>query len=115
MYVHVSQPTAILAHIQRRILRIRKPVQIGYALAGSGVVGTIVSLTIFPRIQRRFNNRLMYTFFAGFWALGFGIMPIGNLAARLAQSLPEGKADALAWGAIVFILIPIRIAVNVYP
>lgn len=58
----------------------------------------------------------MYTFFAAFWFLGFAVMPIGNLAAVLASKMAsKNDAGATVWAAIVLILIPMRIAVNVYP
>lgn len=89
--------------------------QIGYALAGSGAAGAAISLSIFPYLQRRFNNRRMYTFFSVFWALAFALMPIGNLAARLPMGGDQHKQDLAIWSAIALILIPIRIAVVVYP
>lgn len=93
-----------------------QPIQIGYALAGSGAVGTVISLALFPWLQRRYNNRKMYTFFASFWSLAFAVMPVGNLAAVLASKMASEKnAEATVWAAIVFVLIPLRIAVNVYP
>ena len=42
-------------------------------------------------------------------------MPIGNLAARLPMGGDEAKKDAVQWAAIVTILIPVRIAMNVFP
>ena len=78
-------------------------------------MGALVSLLVFPYIQRRFNNRRMYTFFSAFWAIVFGLMPIGNFAARLPMGGDQAKKDAVAWAAIILILIPLRIAVNVYP
>lgn len=93
----------------------RSPVQIGSALAGSGAVGAIVSIVIFPWIQRRFNNRKLYTVLVAFWWIPFGLIPLGHLAAKRGESMPERKADALSWAAIIVILIPVKIAVNVYP
>jgi len=66
-------------------------------------------------MQRRFNNRHLYAFFSSFFALVYAIMPIGNLAARLSMGGDQAKKDAVGWAAIVLILIPIRIAVNVFP
>lgn len=42
-------------------------------------------------------------------------MPIGNFAARLPMGGDEAKKGAVQWAAIVMILIPIRIAMNVFP
>lgn len=92
-----------------------QPVQIGYALAGSGAVGTVVSLSVFPYLQRRFNNRRMYTFFSAFWAMIFVIMPIGNIAARLSMGGDQHKQNLIVWAAIALILTPLRIAVIVGP
>ena len=94
---------------------VRKPAQIGYALAGSGVVGVFFSLVFFPFIQQRFNNRRLYTIFCAFWALAFVLMPLGNFAARLPMGGDYAKQDAIAWAAIVAILIPVRFAMNVFP
>ncbi|KAF8310792.1 MFS general substrate transporter [Clavulina sp. PMI_390] len=87
--------------------------EIGWVLATSGTAGTIISLVVFPRLQRRFNNRLMYTFFAAFFPIAYAMMPMGNLMARLAKK--EGNSEALIWVAIVLIIAPIRIGVNVFP
>jgi hypothetical protein len=57
----------------------------------------------------------MYTFFSAFWALVFALMPVGNFAARLPMGGDQAKKDAVTWAAIVLILIPLRVAVNVYP
>lgn len=58
----------------------------------------------------------MYSFFAAFWSMGSALMPIGNLAAVLAAKMSSRRdADATVWAAIILILLPIRIAVNVYP
>lgn len=92
-----------------------KPVQIGYALAGSGALGTILSLALFPYLQRRFNNRRMYIFFSAFWALAFALMPAGHLAAMIPASLDGGtqRRDAFVWLAIALIMVPLRLGVNV--
>lgn len=92
-----------------------QPAQIGYALAGSGAVGTFMSLAFFPFIQRRFNNRRLYILFSAFWALGFAVMPIGHLAATIPVGGDESKRGVLVWIAIALILLPIRLAVNVSP
>lgn len=42
-------------------------------------------------------------------------MPTGNFAARLPMGGDEAKKDAVVWAAIVLILIPVRIATNVFP
>ena len=92
-----------------------KSAQIGYALAGSGAVGVFFSLVFFPFIQQRFNNRRLYTNFCAFWPLAFVLMPIGNFAARLPMGGDPARQDAIAWAAIVAILIPVRFAMNVFP
>ena len=92
-----------------------QPAQIGFACAGSGAVGIVILLALFPFIQQRFNNRRLYTFFSTFWALAFSLMPIGNFATRLPMGGDQNKKDAVEWVAITLILIPIKIAMNVYP
>ena len=42
-------------------------------------------------------------------------MPIGNFAAKLPMGGDQNKKDAVEWAAIILILIPMRIAMNVYP
>ncbi|KAF8299928.1 MFS general substrate transporter [Clavulina sp. PMI_390] len=90
----------------------RTPTQIGWALAASGVVGIFSAIFVFPHIQRRFNNRLAYTFFAAFWAVAFAMMPLGNLMARAAERVGD---ETLVWIATTLILAPVRLAVYVYP
>lgn len=57
----------------------------------------------------------MYIFFSAFWALGSALMPVGHLAAALPVSDHNGerRRNLLVWGAIVLILLPLRLAVNV--
>ncbi|KAF8299921.1 MFS general substrate transporter [Clavulina sp. PMI_390] len=86
------------------------PTQIGWILSMSGIVG-IASLIVFPYIQHRFNNRHLYAFFATLTPITFALMPIGNLAARWTH----GTNDGWLWVAIAIILIPTRMAVNLYP
>ncbi|KAF8299924.1 MFS general substrate transporter [Clavulina sp. PMI_390] len=96
----------------------RTPTQIGWILAISGMVGTTSALFIFPRIQRRFNNRQLYTFFSGFWPITFALMPVGNLAARWVKQVESKGKPAMEvwlWGAFIMILAPKMIAVNLYP
>lgn len=94
-----------------------QPAQIGGALAGSGAVGAIISILVFPWFQRRYNNRKLYTVLAAFWWPAIAFIPVGNLVARWTQSrsMSESTANAWIWGAVVLIMTPIRIAVNVYP
>ncbi|KAF8299932.1 MFS general substrate transporter [Clavulina sp. PMI_390] len=93
----------------------RSPSQIGLALAVSGAVGAFSSLVIFPRIQRRFNNRSLYNVLACFWPIAYAMMPIGNLIARWAEGLPPNEGQAWMWVAIAMILTPMRAAMNLYP
>ncbi|KAF8299925.1 MFS general substrate transporter [Clavulina sp. PMI_390] len=96
----------------------RTPTQIGWVLAISGIVGTVSALSIFPHIQRRFNNRHLYTFFSVFWPITYALMPMGNLVARRvkrADTKGGVAAEGWLWAAIAMILTPEKIAVNLYP
>ena len=92
-----------------------QPAQIGKALAGSGAVQAVISIFMFPWLQRRYNNRKLYTVLAAFWWPGFALMPIGHLVASWGKSMTKENADRVIWAAIILILIPIKIAVNVFP
>lgn len=102
----------------RQIFFLMQPSQIGWALAGSGIVGADSSLFLFPILQRRFNNQKMYAFFASFFPIGYALMPLGYLAARYGggrDGTDEKMRSAAVWVAIVVILIPIRIALFCFP
>jgi len=87
----------------------RSPIQIGYALAASGFVGTAISLIVFPALQQRFHNRRMYTLLMGLWGVTFCLMPLGNWVMRL------DPTPAMAWVGIAVILTPVRLAVLNFP
>lgn len=111
----ILNPTSIFTYYCNATIGKLQPVQIGYALAGSGALGTVLSLALFPYLQRRFNNRRMYIFFSAFWALAFALMPTGHLAALIPASSNGGtqKRDAFVWLAIALIMVPLRLGVNV--
>lgn len=87
----------------------RSPEQIGYVLAISGMIGTVSSLFVFPVMQRRFNNRRMYTCLMACWPMAFMLMPLGNMFARVEN------AAVMTWVGIAIILTPIRIGVLNFP
>ncbi|KAF8321578.1 MFS general substrate transporter [Clavulina sp. PMI_390] len=94
----------------------RSPDQIGWALAASGIIGATASLTLFPLVQHRFNNRRLYTLFSLFWPVAFAMMPIGSVIVRFAERQKSANAkERLVWIATAMILIPVRIGLNVYP
>lgn len=71
----------------------------------SGFVGTVSPLVFFPYIQRRYNNRSLYTFFVSFWVIVFAMMPLGHLAALT-------KKEWVIWLSVAGILVPVRLTAN---
>ncbi|KAF8318103.1 MFS general substrate transporter, partial [Clavulina sp. PMI_390] len=88
------------------------PQSIGWALAVSGAIGTFIALVLFPFVQRRYNNRLLYMIFSCFWAITFALAPLGHLAATVPD---EAKRTPLLWGTITLILLPIRLGISCAP
>jgi len=82
----------------------RSHTQIGYALAGTGVVGAMMSLIIFPPLQRTFNNRQMYATLMALWPATFLSMPLLNILVRSSAS------GGMVWVGIGALLVPVRFA-----
>lgn len=68
----------------------------------------------------------MYTLFTAFLILAFALMPFGSLVAGFVDgvsSIPHGpqrgrtdeEGDAILWGVIILILLPVRVAFLVFP
>jgi len=72
---------------------------------------------IFPVIQRKYNNRRLYILFTAAWAVAFFFLPLGNIVAKLmdAEGVTERMQNRVMWGVIGVLLLPNRVAVNVYP
>ncbi|KAI5117843.1 hypothetical protein M0805_008115 [Coniferiporia weirii] len=60
----------------------RTPDEIGYALAFSGVAGSLVQVFVFPVLQRRFDNVPLYRALMLLWPILFSILPLLNILAR---------------------------------
>lgn len=77
------------------------------------MASAIISISVFPLLQKRYKTSRLYMFFLWFYVLAFVVMPIGHIAAEVRVN--GINPEALTWTAIVAILIPVRISVMVYP
>ncbi|KLO16145.1 MFS general substrate transporter [Schizopora paradoxa] len=69
----------------------RSPDEIGYALAFSGLVGSFVTLLVFPFLQKRFNSVKLYRVLMLLWPVLFAILPFLSVLARWSAT-PEALA-----------------------
>ena len=109
-------------HLTERVLDLTKVLEIGYAMAGSGLILASIQLFLMRHLLRRFDHVKMHLFCMGLWPFGFLCLPTLNLFVRhvchvdsvTGELVLRRQQSAVMWSGIAIALIITRVAALAY-